>query len=285
MYIVLQRTDSVTSKGSPFCFLKVANQDEQFEVALWDTTPELPPRTGDLVAFKPAGIRERDGKKSCSRMDFTCQGAAPKGHPLYELIPRPIDKDTWQATILTLATLMTDDRERDLFRSQAELLFDKYVEKPAAKKMHHAFPGGLLNHTHQMLAMLVGLYPTLPYPKEVKIDRLALALLFHDYGKICEYDRDGTIQEDLPLLGNIYISADKLQNLMLKEGLPWDEVKRTIHIILAHHGSLEFGSPVLPATAEAVIATHLDNLSAKLEAVHAGANMEKDFCLGTNVIK
>lgn len=285
LYIVLQRNDSITSKGSPFCFLKVANADEQFEIALWDTTPELPPQTGDLVAFRDGAIRERDGKKSASRLDFTCQGAAPEGHPLYGLIPRPITAAAWQATIDGLATLMTDTKMRDLFTQQAKLLYDKYLERPAATSMHHAFPGGLLNHTHQMLHMLGGLYPVLPYPEEVKIDRLALAVLFHDYGKQHEYDREGHVQADLALLGHIYISADKLQNLMLKAGIDWEEVKRTVHIILAHHGTLEFGSPVLPATTEAVIVTHLDNLSAKLDAIHASANMERSRCLGTNVIK
>lgn len=284
LYIVLQRTEFTTTKG-PACFLTLANLEEQFELALWDTNPDMPPRIGDLVAFREGGIRERDGKKSASRIDITVQGQAPEGHYLYELLPRPITREEWDETIDACLEAMSDEKMKKILTDHGKALYDRYVKYPAATSMHHAFPGGLLNHTHQMLRMFLGLYPVLPYPADIKPDRLILAILFHDYGKMCEYDHDGRVQEDIALLGHIYIGADKLQNIMLKEQIGWDEVKRTIHIILAHHGMLEYGSPVLPATAEAVVITYLDNLSAKTDAIHRSAHMDRSRCLGTNIIK
>lgn len=284
-FIVLQRTNGITSKGSPYCTLKVANKEEQFTIAVWDTSEQMPPQMGEIVYFKEGGIRENGDKKSCGRMEINCRGLALESHELYPLIPRPIKRDCWDATISNLLTMMSDKRLSDLFLEQANILFDKYIQYPAATSVHHAFPGGLLNHTHQMLHMLEGLYPVLPYKDEAKLERMALATLFHDYGKMYEYDYNGNVLEDLPLLGHIYLGANKLQNLMLNAKIDWEETKRTIHIILAHHGQLEYGSPVMPCTHEAQIVTYLDNISAKTDMMHNSANMERVWALSTNVVK
>ncbi len=283
-YIVLQRTNSTSVKG-PFCFLKVANEDEQMDLALWDTAEDMPPKMGELVYFREGGIKTQGDRKSCARLDISCRGLAPETHPLYALIPRPIKREEWDRTVDNLLGMMTNDKIATLFRQQADALFDKYLLFPAATSVHHAFPGGLLNHTHQMLHMLEGLYPVLPYPDEVKVDRLAIAILFHDYGKMYEYDQEGNMQEDMALLGHIYLGANKLQNIMLQAKIDWEEVKRTIHIVLAHHGQLEYGSPVLPCTSEAAIVTYLDNISAKTDTIHGSAHMDRVRALGTNVVK
>ena len=144
----------------------------------------------------------------------------------------------------------------------------------------------------QMLNMLDGLYPTLPYA--IKIERCILAILFHDYGKVYEYNYEGETQEAMYLLGHIYISAYKLHDELKKVYADADgkisreadaEISRIVHCVLAHHGQREFGSPVLPCMQEAVIVTYLDNLSAKTDAITGAGNMEKVFALDTHVVK
>jgi 3'-5' exoribonuclease len=87
------------------------------------------------------------------------------------------------------------------------------------------------------------------------------------------------------LLGHIFIGAHKLQNVLEQQGVDGEEIKRIIHVILAHHGTREFGSPVLPCTQEAVIVNMLDNLSAKTDAIEGTGNMEACSPLGTRVVK
>ena len=67
--------------------------------------------------------------------------------------------------------------------------------------------------------------------------------------------------------------------------VPAEETNRIVHVVLSHHGELEYGSPIVPATAEAILVNHLDNLSAKLDVIETTGNMEKAFALGTHVIK
>ncbi|MEE1089275.1 MAG: HD domain-containing protein, partial [Bacteroidaceae bacterium] len=131
--------------------------------------------------------------------------------------------------------------------------------------------------------MLQGLYPCLPYP--IKAERCILAILFHDYGKLFEYNAQGETQPDMYLLGHIYIGAHKLQNELEKRGVDAEEVKRIIHCILSHHGQREYGSPVLPCIQEASIVSYLDNISAKTDTIEGAGEMEYVNALGTHVVK
>lgn len=294
-YLTIGRTNGIAKNSSPYCILKLVNADETISVAVWDVDPTAGPQIGQLVRFH--NITDRDGKKSAGVRDMVTGPMCQEGHPLYDLIPRPIKREVWDKTLQNLIAFSKHPRLIAVIREFGEKLYEPYSKYPAATAMHHAFPGGLLNHTWQMLHMLEGLYPVLPYPQSVHIERCILACLFHDYGKLCEYNRDGETQEDMYLLGHIFISAHTLQNVLEEKfaETPGDtrsikpenreEIKRIIHCVLAHHGEKEFGSPVVPCSQEAIIVNMVDNLSAKTENAETTGNMEYSACLGTHVIK
>lgn len=280
-YIVTTRSNATTRQGSPYVLLHLSSEFDDIVVSVWDVAPDMPPQLGQLVQFK--ALKDYQGKKSCNMNDMVVGLMADEKHPLYHKLPRPVDRATWDATIQQLITYCTDMQLVPIIITFAEKLFQPYSEYPAATNVHHAFPGGLLNHTHQMLHMLEGLYPVLPYP--IKVERCILSILFHDYGKVYEYNRSGDTQEDMYLLGHIYISAHKLQNVLEEKNVPEDEVKRIIHCVLAHHGQREYGSPVVPCTQEAAIVTYLDNISAKTDTMETAPDGEYIGALGTHVIK
>jgi len=280
-FIVIGRQNSTTRQGSPYAILKVADTEEQFTVSVWDVAPEMPPMQGYIVQFH--NLRVFNGNRSCSLADMVVGLEADKSHPLYNLIPRPIVKDIWEQTVEHLLTYCNDADLVRVIVDFAEKLYKPYSEYPAATSIHHAYPGGLLNHTHQMLHMLDGLYPCLPY--EIKVERCILAILFHDYGKVYEYNRQGDSQPDMYLLGHIYIGAHKLQNVLEQQQIDPEEIKRIIHCVLAHHGQREYGSPVLPCTQEASIVSYLDNISAKVDCMQSAADGDYVPVLGTHVIK
>lgn len=281
-YITLSRTNGITSKGSPFVTLKLANLDGNIQVAVWDTPPTQGPAVGQLVRFLT--IRDNQGKRSAGFNDMVvCDFPRPE-HPLYNLMPRPIERKKWDDTLEVLLSYCKDEKLMAIIRDFGAKLYDPYSKYPAATSVHHAFPGGLLNHTWQMLHMFEGLYPCLPYD-DVKPERVILATMFHDYGKVYEYNKEGETQEAMYLLGHIYISAYKLHDELKKAEVDEHEAQRIVHCILAHHGQREYGSPVLPCMQEAVIINYLDNLSAKTDAISTAGNMERVFCLDTNVVK
>ena len=280
-FIVTGRSNGTTRLGSPYCNLKVKNLDEEFTLAVWEVAPDDAPVVGQLVGF--LNIQNNDGKRSARKGDIRPGAIPDASHPLYALLPRPIVRDEWDATIAHLIGLCGDSPYKDIIIDAADKLYQPYSQFPAASSIHHAFRGGLLNHVHQMLHMLEGIAPCMPYP--IRVDHCALAILFHDYGKVQTYSRDGEAQPEDVLLGHIYISAVALQRELERREVPQDEIQRIVHIVLSHHGQKEWGSPVLPCSQEAMLVHFLDNLSAKSDTIEGSADMEYVSALGTRVPK
>lgn len=149
-----------------------------------------------------------------------------------------------------------------------EHLMTAFKQCPAAKAMHHAYIGGLLEHTLQLLNLADRICPL--YPK-INRDIVMLGLFLHDLGKTRElvYDRTFSYSDRGELIGHIVEGAlmlhDKAQQVMRTTGqrLPSNMVMVLQHIIISHHGVPEFGAAKIPATPEAILVSLLDNLDAK----------------------
>ncbi|MCQ2113132.1 MAG: HD domain-containing protein [Bacteroidaceae bacterium] len=281
-YIVLSRTNNVAKNGAPYISLKLANLQETISVTVWDVPATMPPHVGQLIKFFNIAI-DSAGRKSAKAQEMVPGDMPFESHPLYNLIPRPVTRDKWDACISNLASMCSDSQLKDFFCRYADMLFEPYSKWPAATSVHHAFHGGLLNHTYQMLHLLEGVYPTLCY--KIKPERCMIAILFHDYGKIYEYTKEGEPTENMFLMGHIYISAHKLHGELEKAGIEDEEAKRIVHCVLAHHGQLEYGSPVVPCSQEATIVNLLDLMSARTDTIDSNGNMEKVFALNTTIVK
>lgn len=282
-FVVLSRQDAVGRNNSPYVNLKVANKEEVENICVFDVPKTSGPKVGQLVRF--LNIRENQGKKSASNMDMIAGTFPTENHPLYTLVPRPIKPEEWDRCIEAVLEFCKDEVLIDFIKQQADALFQEYSKYPAATSVHHAFPGGLLNHTYQMLHLLEGVYKVYPYQEDIKVERIIIGILFHDWGKLCEYNVEGEKQENGFLLGHIYMSAHYLNNLLRDLDIDEREINFIVHCVLAHHGQLEFGSPVLPCIPEAQLINYLDNISAKADIFSTTGNMEKAFALGTNVVK
>ena len=119
----------------------------------------------------------------------------------------------------------------------------------------------------------------------MKLERCVLAIMFHDWGKTQEYTPDGEPTKYMYLLGHIYMSAQMLNGILKAANIDSEESRLIIHCVLAHHGELEYGSPVKPCIPEAQLVNYLDNISAKADIFHNTGSMEKSFALGTHVVK
>lgn len=142
------------------------------------------------------------------------------------------------------------------------------LSAPGAKAIHHAYAGGLLEHTLAIMRICKAL--SLLYP-QVDKEILLVAALFHDLGKAFELSH-GISREYTDagrLLGHIQIGLEVLEPYLRKtKDLPEAMAMHLKHLIVAHHGELAFGSPCLPQTMEAFILHYADNLDAKINTVH-----------------
>ena len=149
-----------------------------------------------------------------------------------------------------------------------EFLMDQFRTAPAAKAMHHAYLGGLCEHTLNLLKLADAICPL--YPK-ISRDLVMMGLFLHDLGKTRElvYDRGFMYSDRGELIGHIVEGAimlhDKAQQMMRETGqrLPAGALTVLQHIILSHHGVPEYGAAKIPATPEAIFVSMLDNLDAK----------------------
>jgi len=153
---------------------------------------------------------------------------------------------------------------------------DSFKTSAAAMSVHHAYQGGLLEHTLEMLKMSDSLSES--YPKLNK-DMLISGIIVHDLGKIVEYETGLTINISTrgKLLGHIFIGAEMVQAAAPKD-IPENLLDELLHMILSHHGELEFGSPVKPRTVEAIAISRFDDTSAKINASY---NMIQNLSEGT----
>ncbi|MCU0913798.1 MAG: HD domain-containing protein [Planctomycetes bacterium] len=152
-----------------------------------------------------------------------------------------------------------------------EALMKSFCTAPGGMKMHHDCIGGLLEHTHGMLRVAKTILPLYP---QVQADLVLAGVFLHDMGKTEElaYDMAFSYTDSGQLIGHISKSLlmihRKAEALRAQGTAISPEVVDAIsHIILSHHGAYEFGSPKLPATAEAFMVYYIDDLDAKMNQV------------------
>lgn len=149
-----------------------------------------------------------------------------------------------------------------------EELQKKFVRAPGAVKVHHSYLGGLLEHTVGVLRLvdsLCGIF------RELNRDIILTGALLHDIGKVREYSYDLELgfTDEGRLLGHIVIGLQILDDLLKKvKSFPEDKVLVLRHLIASHHGQLEFGSPRVPMTREALVLHYADNLDARLNELN-----------------
>ncbi len=198
----------------------------------------------------------------------------------------PVTKNDIPTMYRRLVEILRTIKDPDLAALVQEFLSDeplmtRFCKAPAASSMHHAYIGGLLEHTLHVLE--VGLLVIPKYPK-LSLDLVLTGLFLHDIGKSAELSFNAAIgySDEGQLLGHIVQAAlwidHKIDAIVARTKKPFPEQLRWViqHIVLSHHGKYEFGSPKLPAVPEAIAVHHLDNLDAKVHMFLAEIEADRD---------
>ena len=157
-----------------------------------------------------------------------------------------------------------------------ETFLPLYANAPAARQMHHAYIGGVLEHTLSMATVADFLASHYPY---VNRDLLISGTLLHDMGKTVEYDVAGSFNftEDGRLVGHIVRAIIMVERAAQELGdIPPADVQSLVHLIASHHGNLEWGSPTEPKTLEALLLHQIDLLDSRVQGFLEHAQTDVD---------
>ena len=146
-------------------------------------------------------------------------------------------------------------------------IYKKFLQNPAAMSYHHAYLGGLLEHsldTARLAKAIGGEYP------DADVDLIVAGALLHDLGKIKEISPQIGFEYTLSgrYIGHIALGAMMVEKAIAKtENFPQEDALALVHIIISHHGALEKGSPVAPVTREALIVHYADEINSTLNQI------------------
>lgn len=260
--------------GDKYLALILTDRTGSMEARMWDNAAEASPEfeQGDVVKLKGLVCRYQERLQiKVERIRAALDG---EYDPL-DFLPRT-DKnvDVLWAELNGYVESFRDPHLKALLRAfldDAEIA-TAFRQAPAAKAMHHAWLGGLLEHVVSLMGVCD--LAAKHYP-EVHRDLLLTGAVLHDIGKLQELvwkkSFDYTIQGQL--LGHITIGYGMIEKKL--EGLPDFPARLRVlveHMVLSHHGRYEFGSPKLPMVPEAILLHYLDDMDAKMQTVRSEFN-------------
>ena len=278
----------LTREQQPYCELSLADACDRMTLRVWSDHPAYK----TCSAFTTESFIELSGEFH-RHPQYGLEARKWTVRPLTdqeknELLQGPADLRTkqradWEFILETIETI-ADPRLHTLCEAFLKEWGDRFRRTAAARNYHHARRGGLVEHTAQMMRVAKQIAPLYP---DLNLDLLLAGILFHDSGKLWEnalpengfvmnYDERGElvghISIGLELVNSLWRRLSAENAAAWKNLVPASEDVRLhlLHLIGAHHGEPEFGSPVAPKTPEAMALHYVDNLDARLEMFAAG---------------
>ncbi len=267
LFLVKSARLAETRAGKAYIQLTVMDSSGEISGPIWDRAEELFVYCGSGSFIRVQAVVQLYREQLQLRID-EIQPASKEDADLADFVPScPKDRTDLTRRMQKLVASVEDPYLRKLLNRflKKEPMWQRFQNSPAAKGIHHAYLGGLLEHSLSVAELadkLSGHYPG--------VDRslLIAGALLHDLGKVeeltmnlalIEYTRHGRLKGHL-VMGSEMVAEEARR---IKD-FPPDLLEQLQHLILSHHGRHEFGSPTVPMTMEAFILSFLDDLDAKM---------------------
>lgn len=263
-FLIHRATQGVTAQGKDYMTLYLQDKSGDIEAKLWTVTKDdmkiLKP---EIIVWVKGDVINYRGRKQMKVNQFRL-ATAEDGVKTQDFVDgAPLSPNEIQDELSHFILEIENAHLQRITRHLLKKYQDKFFTYPAASSHHHNFAGGLSYHVLTMLKIaksLCDIYPLL------NRSLLYSAIILHDIGKVRELSGPvaTTYTVEGNLLGHISIANDEVAEAAKELGIDSEEVMLLRHMILAHHGKMEFGSPKLPHLKEAEILFFIDNIDAKM---------------------
>lgn len=277
MFAVLQRKEYKQKKnGEPYLVMEVSDAWDHITALMWSHLDTAHVEAGDIVKLK-AAVDEYQGHKQLKIEKIRTVTAEDEVDMTWLTPTTPKDRallwEQFQKMIESLAQPYLLALLRKIFAD--EKFVQSFCDTPGGKKWHHAYLGGLLEHTLNVATIcdrLVKIYPHLDR------DVLIAAALLHDIGKVESYTHGPSFEytDSGRLLGHIVIGAQLVaEKIKTFPEFPHELAMRLQHLILSHQGALAQASPVVPMMPEGFLLYYADEIDSKMNAIAHVAEKER----------
>jgi 3'-5' exoribonuclease len=269
VYAVRQRELRRKRNGEPWLRLSVGDASGSAEAVCWEDAEALYALCASGCAIFVSGVFEQSERWGAKIKIAALREAEPHEYDTDDLAPESeVSLELLERDLRALLSTIQDPQLTqllDLFFAPGSEAWARFSEAPAAKVYHQAYRHGLLEHTlsvAQAVSAATNFFPG------IDRDVAVTGALLHDIGKTEAYNDDalaidltdlGRLQGEIPL--GYYLVRRRIEDI---PGFDPELAQCVLHIILSHHGQLEHGSPVVPATREAVLVHMVDNLGGRL---------------------
>ena len=278
IFLVKQKSISFTKAGNPYLNLTLIDKTGEVNGKVWEQAEKLAKifQKDDFIKTKSTAVTYQNSLQlnisaiiplSLSEIDIT------------NFLPQA--KNDIEQTFLKLKAIIEEvsnahlKKLLDLFIADDQLI-KLFKLAPAAKKMHHVYLGGLLEHTLSLSNLILQISK---HYEGLNVDLLLTGGILHDIGKIHEltYSRSFDYSDSGRLIGHITLGVEMInEKIRLIPDFPQELAVELRHLIISHHGEYQYGSPKRPKTLEAFILYYLDDLDAKVEEIQSFIQREEE---------
>lgn len=270
-----------TAKNTPYLSLALEDSSGTLDAKFWNLTEEMIAQytTGMVVEAHGDILFHRNAKQLRVRKLIPLEGKNVNDY----VQNAPMSKTEMEEEIMEVVLAMKNEMLQKVVLRILDQKQEEFYSYPAAIKNHHNFVGGLAYHTLCMLHMAKHVVSEYTW---LDADLLYAGVLLHDVGKTVELSQPVLPEYTMEgnLLGHISIMASYIDQIAREEGIQDEECVTLLkHMILSHHGKMEFGSPVLPMIPEAEVLNLLDNLDSRLYMMKQSLEQTKPGQFGPRV--
>jgi 3'-5' exoribonuclease len=275
-FLVHEKEIRNSNNGKPYLRMELGDRSGSVEARMWEQFDVMAKGVGrdDFIKVQ-ARVEIYRNRPQLVLQQFRV--AKPEEIDVADFLPHtPYDVDELYKELLCHAESVKNPWLKQLVQNflADPQIATRYKRAPAAKVMHHAYIGGLLEH----VVGLCGLAKQIAaHYRELEVDLLLTAAMLHDVGKLEElcYERAIGYSTEGQLLGHIVMELESVNKAMdAIPGFP-DKLKTVVqHMLISHHGEYEFGSPKLPMIREALVFHYMDDMDSKMAAIRAALNVE-----------